>query len=210
MKKIKLTLILAATLLGGAAAHAQDWTAAFGYAASSFHGTDCSSFLAKHPLHGFYAGASRNFYFSALAGLTFEPGAYFYYQSGQNAAATSGVLEGAAPKFINMHYLSVPVRIKYTFDLVPGSVTASVLTGPVFNAGLLGNLYQSGKFHTNKGLEDPGRRLTRMNAQWDLGLAATVANAVQIRIGYALGLSRLIPEQNIQYNTFTIGAGLLF
>ena len=203
MKKIKLTLILAATLLGGAA-HAQDWTAGFGYASSNFHGADCSPFLSSHPLHGFYAGASREFYFSALAGLTFEPGAYFYYQTGENKVA------GASPKYINMHYLSVPVQIKYTLDLVPGTLTGAAFTGPVFNAGLLGNLYENGKFITNADLENPSRRLTRVNAQWSLGLAATVASAVQIRLAYAIGMSRLVPEQNLQQNTFTIGAGLLF
>ena len=53
-------------------------------------------------------------------------------------------------------------------------------------------------------------RLIRVNAQWDMGVAFTVAEALQLRISYALGMSRLIPEQNIRSNTFTVGAGFLF
>lgn len=209
MKKIRLTLILAAALLGSAAAHAQDWTAGFGYAATSFRGADCSTFLSTHPMHGFYAGASHDLYFSALAGLTFEPGLYFYYQSAQNESARTEP-DRQEPRFINMHYLSVPVRLKYTFDLQPGSVTASVLTGPVFNVGLFGNLYKTGNFPTNTDSGEPDRRLTQVNAQWDFGAAVTVAGAVQLRIGYAVGLSRLVPEQYVLCNSFTVGAGLLF
>ncbi|MBQ9659649.1 MAG: outer membrane beta-barrel protein [Bacteroidales bacterium] len=204
MKKIKIILAIAAFLLGGTVASAQsDWTAGVGYATTSFRGADCSGFLTSHPLRGFYAGVSHDFYFSALAGLTVEPGAYFYYQSGQNDS-------GLTPKFIKMHYLSIPVNVKYTFELVQGTLNASVFTGPVLNVGLIGNLYENGQFVTSTDLQEPMRRLTRVNAQWDFGLAVTVAGAVQIRVGYALGLSRLVPEQNVQSNTFSVGAGLLF
>ena len=202
MKKIKI-LLLAATLFSGTAAFAQqNWNAGVGYAMNSFKGTDCSQFLTKHPLHGFYAGVSHEFYFSALAGLTFEPGLYFYYQSGRNDADQK-------PKYIKMHYLSFPLDIKYTFNMTEGAM-ASFFTGPVFNVGLLGNLYEKNQFETNKDVTDPMRPLTRANLQWNLGAAVTIADAVQIRVSYAFGISRLIPEQEIHNNTLTIGAGLLF
>lgn len=203
MKKIKI-LLLAAALLGGTAAFAQqDWNAGIGYASTSFNGVDCSQFLATHPLNGFYAGVSHEFYFSALAGLTLEPGLRFYYQSGRNDS-------GASPKYIKMHYLSVPVDVKYTFGLSSGSLTGAVFTGPVFNVGIIGNLYEKGIFVKTKDLQDPTRQLTRVNAQWEFGAALTLAQAVQLRLGYALGLSRLIPEQDLHNNTFTVGLGLLF
>ena len=200
MKKIKI-LLLAAALLGGQAAFAQqDWTAGVGYASTSFSGVDCSPFLASHPLNGFYAGISHEFYFSALAGLTLEPGLRFYYQSGRNES-------GLKPKYIKMHYVSVPVDVKYSFGLA-GSLMGSVLTGPVFNVGVMGNLYEKGVFVKTKDQTD--RQLTRVNAQWNFGIALTMAEAVQLRIGYALGLSRLIPEQDLHNNCFTAGIGLLF
>lgn len=202
MKKIKI-LLLAAALLGGTSAFAQqNWNAGVGYAMNSFNGTDCSQFLTKHPLRGFYAGASHEFYFSALAGLTFEPGVYFYYQSGRNDADMK-------PKYIKMHYLSFPLDIKYTFNITEGAM-AAFFTGPVFNVGLFGNLYEKNKFETNKDANDLMHPLTRVNLQWNLGLAVTIADAVQVRVSYALGISRLIPEQEIHNNTLSIGAGLLF
>lgn len=202
MKKIKI-LLLAAALLGGTQAFAQqDWTASVGYASTAFRGTDCSQYLSTHTLNGFYAGIRHEFYFSALAGLTLEPGFLFYYQAGHNDS-------GLSPKYLKMHYLSVPVDIKYTFGLT-GSATASVFTGPVANIGIIGNLFEKGAFVTTKDLTDPMHQLTRVNVQWNFGVAFTIAEAVQLRVGYALGMSRLVPEQELHNNTFTVGAGLLF
>ena len=203
MRKFKLILVLAATLCAGTVASAQaEWNANFGYATTSFRGADCSSFLSSHHLRGFYAGVTHDFFFSALAGLTFEPGVYYYYQSGQNST-------GATPKFIREQYLSIPLNVKYSFELGP-SVMASFYSGPVLNVGLVGNLYEDGTFVTNTNLLDAMHRLTRVNAQWDFGLAFTLAGAVQVRAGYALGLSRLVREQNVYNNTFTVGVGFLF
>lgn len=202
MKKIKI-LLLAAALLGGVSAYAQqDWNVSVGYSTNAFHGQDCSSFLRAKVMNGFYAGFRHEFYFSALAGLTFEPGLLFCYQSGRNDADVK-------PKFIKMHYLSFPLDVKYTFTLSSGA-TGAFFTGPVVNVGLLGNLYEKGKFVTNNDLDDPMHQLTRVNLQWGFGLAFTVAEAVQLRASYALGFSRLIPEQEMHNNTLSVGLGLLF
>ena len=202
MKKIKI-LLLAAALLGSATAYAQtEWNAGMGYASTTFTGVDCSPFLSSRHLSGFYAGLSHEFYFSALAGLTFEPGAYFYYMSGRNSSDNK-------PKFIKMHYISVPLDVKYTFDATPG-LMFSFLTGPVFNVGVAGNLYNKNTFVTTKDVDDLMHPLTRVNLQWNVGLAATIATAVQLRVSYAMGVSRLIPEQEIHNNTFSVGVGFLF
>lgn len=207
MRKIKLLLVTAAALLGGTVASAQaEWNVGFGYANTSFRGADCSNFLSSTLLHGFYAGVSHEFYFSALAGLTFEPGVYYFYQSAQNKD-WSEVLGG--PKFIREHYLSVPANIKYSFELTP-SLMASLYSGPVLNVGVAGNLYQDNVFPTNTGTTGPNRGLIRVNAQWDFGVAVTLASAIQLRVSYALGLSRLVREQNVYNNSFTAGIGFLF
>ncbi len=208
MRRFKIFLVAAAVLLGGHAASAQaEWTAGFGYASVAFNGAECSSFLSTHPMRGFYAGISREFYFSALAGLTFEPGLFYYYQSTKNELATAGQVQ-SGPKFIKMHYLSLPLNVKYTVEFTP-AIRGAFFTGPVINAGLFGNVFENDKIFTNTS-PDPMHRLTRVNAQWNLGAAFTIAEAVQLRVSYALGMSRLIPEQEIRSNTFTVGAGFLF
>jgi len=205
VKKI-IIILLAAALLGATSANAQqNWGVGVGYSMTTFNGPDCSQFLAKHPVRGFYVGASHEFYFSALAGLTFEPGLYFHYQSGRNDTDMK-------PKYIKMHYLSIPMDLKYTFNIATGAM-ASVFTGPVFNVGLIGNLYDKGVFAAQGGLvKDVNdlRGLTRANLQWRVGAAVTFAEAVQLRFSYAFGISRLIPEQELHYNALTVGLGLLF
>ena len=202
MKKILILLALAA-LLGGQAAYAQsEWNAGMGYTATTFNGVDCSAFLNSRHLTGFYAGVSHEFYFSALAGLTFEPGLFFYYLSGRNSNDNK-------PKFIKMHYLSLPLDVKYSFELSP-SMMASLFTGPVLNVGVAGNLFNKNTFVTTKDATDLMHPLTRVNLQWNFGIAATIAQAVQLRVSYAIGVSRLIPEQEIHNNTFSVGAGFLF
>ena len=205
VKKIRI-ILLAVALLGATTAYAQQsWSAGVGYSSTTFNGTDCSQFLAKHPLKGFYAGVSHEFYFSALAGLTFEPGLYFHYQSGRNDAEMK-------PKYIKMHYLSIPMDLKYSFNIATGAM-GSLFTGPVLNIGLIGNLYDKGTFKEQGGLAKDStdlRGLTRANLQWRVGAAVTVAEAVQLRFSYAFGISRLIPEQEIHNNALTLGLGLLF
>lgn len=205
VKKIRI-ILLAVALLGATTAYAQQsWSAGVGYSSTTFNGTDCSQFLSKHPLKGFYAGVSHEFYFSALAGLTFEPGLYFHYQSGRNDAEMK-------PKYIKMHYLSIPMDLKYSFNIATGAM-GSLFTGPVLNIGLIGNLYDKGTFKEQGGLAKDAtdlRGLTRANLQWRVGAAVTVAEAVQLRFSYAFGISRLIPEQEIHNNALTLGLGLLF
>ena len=80
----------------------------------------------------------------------------------------------------------------------------------MLNVGVAGNIYNKNTFVTTKDLTDLMHPLTRVNLQWNFGLAATIAQAVQLRVSYALGVSRLIPEQEIHNNTFSVGLGFLF
>ncbi|MBQ6244805.1 MAG: outer membrane beta-barrel protein [Bacteroidales bacterium] len=205
MKKIFVILLSAVALFTCANASAQstEWRAGLGYAGVSFNGDDCSTFLKEHHLGGFYAGISKEFYFSTMAGLTFEPGVFFYYHSGKTG------LPEPAPKFMKMSYLSIPLNIKYNFEASP-EMLIGLYTGPVLNIGTGGNVYSKDKFITNTDLTDATHKLTQMNIQWDLGLTAAFSEAVQVRVGYAFGLSRLVKERDVHANTFTVGVAFMF
>lgn len=205
MKKIITILVAVAALCAGAAnasAQSTEWRAGLGYAATSFNGDDCSTFLKEHNLSGVYFGINKEFYFSTLAGLTFEPGLLFYYQSGKTGFSTD-------PKYIKMTYLSVPLNVKYSFEATP-ELLFGLYTGPVLNIGTGGNVYSKDKFLTNTDLFDGMHKLTQLNLQWDFGVTAAFSEAVQVRIGYALGMSRLVRERDVHNNTFTVGVAFMF
>ena len=204
MKKIFAILFAAAALCVSVNASAQstEWRASLGYASTSFNGDDCSSYLKDHNLGGVFFGLSKEFYFSTMAGLTFEPGVFFFYQSGKNGLNTD-------PKFIKMTYLSVPLNIKYNFEASP-ELLLGLYTGPVLNIGTGGNVFSKDKFITNTDISDPMHKLTQMNIQWGFGATAAISEAVQLRVGYALGMSRLIKERDVHNNTFTVGIGFMF
>ena len=204
MKKFFAILFAAAALCVSVNASAQspEWRASLGYASTSFNGDDCSSYLKDHNLGGVFFGLSKEFYFSTMAGLTFEPGVFFFYQSGKSGLNTD-------PKFIKMTYLSVPLNIKYNFEASP-ELLLGLYTGPVLNIGTGGNVFSKDKFITNTDISDPMHKLTQMNIQWGFGATAAISEAVQLRVGYALGMSRLIKERDVHNNTFTVGIGFMF
>ena len=203
MKKFFVILLSAVALFvcANASAQSTEWRASLGYATTSFSGDDCSTFLKEHHLGGVYFGISREYYFSTMAGLTFEPGAYFYYQSGK-----SGLTD---PKFIKMTYLSAPFLVKYNFEASP-ELMLGLYTGPAINIGTGGNVYSKDKFITNTDISDPGHKLTQMNIQWCFGASAAFSEAVQLRVGYALGATRLIRERDVRNNTFNVGITFMF
>ncbi len=204
MKKILVILLSAVALFTCANASAQstEWRVGLGYASTSFNGDDCSTYLKEHSLGGVYFGVAKEFYFSTLAGLTFEPGVFFYYQSGKSGLNTD-------PKFIKMTYLSVPLNIKYNIEASP-EFLLGLYTGPVLNIGTGGNVFSKDKFITNTDIADPMHKLTQMNIQWGFGATAAISEAVQIRLGYALGLSRLVKERDVHNNTFSVGVAFMF
>ena len=204
MKKIFAILFAAAALCVSVNASAQstEWRAGLGYASISFNGDDCSPYLKEHNLGGFYFGISKEFYFSNMAGLTFEPGLYFNYHSGKSGNNTD-------PKFIKMSYLSVPLNIKYSFEASP-ELLIGIYTGPALNIGVGGNVYSKDKFVTNTDVTDPMHKLTRMAIQWGFGATAAFSEAVQVRVGYALGMSRLVKEREVHNNTFNVGVAFMF
>ena len=103
----------------------------------------------------------------------------------------------------------MPLNIKYTFEASP-ELLFGLYTGPVLNIGVGGNVYSKEKFVTNTDITDPMHKLTQMGIQWDFGVTAAFSEAVQIRLGYALGMSRLVKERDVHNNTFNVGIAFMF
>ncbi len=205
MRKL-LTIALAATmLLAGTNASAQKWTASGGYSSFSLMGSE-AKYIMTGSMPGFHFGVSYDYPFSSIEGLTVEPGIYFsHYGKDRSMAFTESAKEYRA------NYLSVPVNLKYCLPF-DADFQLTALTGPRFNMGIGGNMF-------SKGLTYPG--LKRFDAQWGVGLVATIVDAISIRAGYDIGLSKCIKNDSknkpdlsedlkVYRNTFHVGIGFLF
>ncbi|MGN0202329.1 MAG: outer membrane beta-barrel protein [Candidatus Cryptobacteroides sp.] len=206
MKKFSTFLLVASLLLAGGKASAQTWTAAGGFTTFTLSGSDVSgSLLDEIPaMPGFYFGASYDYAFSAIDGLTVEPGAYFLHYGKEYSF-------GPAKRSYHANYLSVPVNIKYRIPMNAG-FDLCVLTGPRFNLGVGGNMFSKGESY-------PGLKL--FDAQWGVGASALIADAIMVRLGYDFGLNRCIRDnadlgivsaENIKAfrNTFLVSVGFAF
>ena len=150
---------------------------------------------------GFFFGASLDYAFSPIEGLTVEPGAYIYHY-GKTYRFISD------EKSYHVNYLSVPIDLKYAFP-TGDEFGIAVFTGPRFNLGLGGNMFSTGQNY-------PGMR--PIEAQWGIGLSATVQKAVVIRGGYDTGITKCIRDnkergwndENIHRNSFYIGVHFIF
>ena len=204
MKKFITAIFVASMLMVGSKASAQTWTAAGGYTTFSLMGSDVSgSFLEEIPaMPGFYFGVNYDYAFSAIDGLTVEPGAYFMHYGKEYSF-------GPVKRSYHANYVRVPVNIKYRIPMNAG-FDLCVLTGPRFNVGVGGNMFSKGETY-------PGLKL--FDAQWGVGVSALVADAVMFRVGYDFGLTRcikdnsdLIATENIKAyrNTLYVGIGFAF
>ena len=106
MKKFITAILVASMLMVGSKASAQTWTAAGGYTTFSLMGSDVSgSFLEEIPaMPGFYFGVNYDYAFSAIDGLTVEPGAYFMHYGKEYSF-------GPAKRSYHANYVRVPVNI---------------------------------------------------------------------------------------------------
>lgn len=205
MKKILAVLFAASMMLVGTKASAQSWTAAGGFTTFSLSGADVKgSFLKDVPsIPGFYFGVNYDYAFSTIDGLTVEPGAYIMHYGKEYSFGIS-----PASKSYHANYLRVPVNIKYTMP-VNSSFDLCLFTGPRFNLGIGGNMFGKGENYM-------GLKLT--DAQWGIGVSALLAEAVMIRAGYDLGLTRCIKDNTalgfdnlkVYRNTAYVGVGFAF
>ncbi len=195
MKKILTVVLAGAMMLLGTSAFAQ-YSAGGGFSNLSLSGADAKNWDFSMP--GFYAGVNYDVAFSNLEGLTFEPGVYFahYGKTFGNTTFTE--------RAYHANYLIVPVNIKYGTEASPDFKIAGY-TGPRFNLGFAGNAFDKARLG-----------FKNFDAQWGFGIVFTYADAVQLRAGYDLGLTKAIKNNDwgsdlkIRRNDFHIGIGFLF
>ncbi len=213
MKKIFITLLGALMLLCGQRVNAQisdidgTWSFGGGFTGMSVTGSDAellktAGFPSMVP--GFYFGASIDYAFSAIEGLTVEPGAYIAHYG---KSFKFGLADDDKPYHAN--YLRIPVNLRYAFPMGDSSLGITVFTGPRINIGVGGNMFSAGKTY-------PG--IKPLDAQWGFGLAFTIQDAIVINGGYDLGITNClknnkdlgIQDEIARRNSFVVGVNFMF
>lgn len=168
-----------------------------GFVNTSFSGPD-AGIWSDVSLPGFYFGASYNIAFSALEGLTFEPGVYFQH-FGKTAEFGGFKLENLS---FRANYISVPLNLQYAL-VDTNDIGLGLYTGPRFNFGFIGNAFDK----TRLGFKN-------VDAQWGVGAALTIAQAVQVRLGYDFGLDKAVKDaewgSNLKVRRNALHVGVAF
>lgn len=197
MKKMIIAAFVAVMMLFSSNVSAQ-WAVGGGFINSGFSGAD--NYL-NSSLPGFYVGVGYDIAFSRLEGLTFEPGVYYMHFGKKFTSTIAGIT--IAEKSYHSNYLSVPLNIKYSYEIVP-AFKVTGFTGPRFNLGFVGNAF--------KKIEDGGMGLAIFDAQWGFGVAATYADAIRLSLGYDLGMTKVArgSDAKMRRNSFHFGVAFLF
>ena len=213
MKKVAIVIVGALMLLSSPKAFSQlsnvdgTWSFGGGFTGFSLGGADAEvvkrmGFESMIP--GFYFGASLDYAFSSVDGLTVEPGAYLAHYG---KTFKFGLAEDH--KAYHANYLTIPINLKYAFPMDDAAFGMAVYTGPRFNIGVGGNMFSTGKTY-------PG--LKPVDAQWGFGLAVSVAEAIVLRGDYAISLTNCLRDNKelnfndeiIRRNSFFLGVNFLF
>ena len=202
MKKFFTIVLAASMLLIGSSTYAQKWTAGGGFTSFSLSGADSKKSM-DESVPGFYFGVNYDYAFSTIEGLTVEPGLYFIHY-GKDAELPVG------SKSYRANYLRVPINIKYTLPF-DSNISVAAFTGPRFNMALGGNMFSKGETYPS---------LKNFDAQWGFGISAVIVEAIMLRAGYDLGLTKCIKNKTkhpewendlkAYRNTFYVGVGFAF
>lgn len=123
----------AAILFASADAFAQFGIEA-GYLNSRYRSKSGKEVTESEPLNGFNVGLTYNF--NIVAGLSVQPGLTYSYLTDMEESTDLGFTRKGRN---SEHYLNVPVRLQYEFDILP-FLDLKVFTGPTFSLGLAGYL----------------------------------------------------------------------
>lgn len=208
MKKLlKVVAVAAVMAISANSAFAQFGIEA-GYAGSQARTkmSESKDVVKSEALNGFYVGANYNV--KLIGGLSLQPGINYEYQTAKISELSNLQFSEATA---NEHYLNVPVRLQYSFEILP-VFKVFAYTGPTFSIGLAGGVsceadipvfgkvdvkydYYSGKFSSSnddiKNVLDkmePVAAYNRFDIKYGLGLGVELFKFIEVKGGYDWGL----------------------
>ena len=205
-----ITIVLASLLtLAFSNAYAQiengQWSAGGGFTTMSLAGADKGKVF-DEIIPGYFFGASLDYAFSTIDGLTVEPGVYIVHY-GKTFATYLATHENSHKG----NYIHVPLNIKYAFLTEP-DLRVSAFTGPRINIGLGGSLFDNSANYAGLKLFD---------SQWGIGASVLFKEAISLSAGYDFGISRCARDKTVdkakirdnaqvRRNSFYFGVGFAF
>lgn len=129
--KVKIIIVMAAIVAAMVSASAQPGIEA-GYLNSRYNYEKDGVSKTGTPLNGFYVGVSDEV--NLVAGLGIHIGLNYSYAVDKTAEAIveDRNLKGSETD----QYLNLPLRLRYSFNVLPGVLKIQVFGGPVFSVGL--------------------------------------------------------------------------
>ena len=202
MNKLKLFSALAVITLAAVEVSAKSGIEA-GYVNTRYNVSGESPALTSSALNGFYVGVSDDI--RLVAGLGLRIGLNYSYTTDKSARSIFDdmSMKGGAEKD---HYLNVPLRLRYTFNIVPKVLKIQAYAGPVFSVGLShtysydfadGSLkynYYTGKFKSGALDEEDTQHLglpqyKRFDVTVGGGIGVELFNFLELKVGYDWGVT---------------------
>ena len=171
-------------------------------------------------LSGFYVNG--NYTFSLLSKnwgeLALQPGLTYQFGANVEREEEAGI---KGKRTISEHYLDIPVNVRYSYDIKPGTIKLHAYAGPVLSFGLASiekakveleegwlisktNLY-TGKYSiksTDKSMNETGKSdeasgYSFFDLKLGIGLGATIEDKYEVKIGYNFGLLNRTAGMNV-------------
>ena len=182
MKKLFLTIVLAAAAASGAFSQVKGLSVGVGYQSYTQHeeGTITLPIIGSTTLNddysfgGFYAGA--NYTVLTLGpGIAITPGLHFSYASYTNKNNTDIQRKES--------WMGIPVNFSYKFNLVPKTLAISPYLGPTFSIGL-SKKSTADKWNNTADLYSDDFHYGRFNLALGGGIALDIVDMIRVTFGY--------------------------
>lgn len=201
MKKI---LLIALALFAGAQAHAQLAVEAGYQHAFENWKVKSLNLKAETPMDGFYAGVRFGLHLDNLVdGLSFVPGADLSFLFGKSYIGDHPITEVA---------VNVPLQFRYSYDIVD-DFSVFGLFGPTLQYGLYHQAFKGGtSYNLYSSRNDLNEIRKRFQTYLSFGAGFEVAQMIQVKLGFDVGLLNLTPENDLRAtrHLLKVGAAYLF